>query len=270
MLSMKSLSMVCVLGSSILMGCATHSADLNQPAGAAQQSAPTLQSHHWELQQAVTPQGAADTRWQIPASNDTPARTVGLRFYDNQNLSVDRLCNLINGSYSTQGEQLKIGRMASTMMACSNAALMQLEQNVALQLPKASTWKITGSTPPMLEVKFASGAAWKFKGTPTHETLYGQSERIFLEVAPQKVACSHPLMPNAQCLQVREVKYNDQGIKQSTGQWGAYYDTIEGYTHQAGVRNVLRIKRFTRDQVPADASKYIDVLDLTVESEIVR
>ncbi|MBP7647899.1 MAG: DUF4377 domain-containing protein, partial [Comamonas sp.] len=80
-----------------------------------------------------------------------------------------------------------------------------------------------------------------------------------------------PLIPNAQCLQVRELKYNEQGLKQSTGTWENFYGTIEGYTHQAGVRNVLRIKRFTRPEpVPADASKYVYILDMTVESETVR
>jgi hypothetical protein len=66
------------------------------------------------------------------------------------------------------------------------------------------------------------------------------------------------------------MQYSSQGIKQSAGEWQNYYGSIEGYTHQDGVRNVLRIKRFTRDQAPADASKHIDVLDMTVESEIVR
>jgi hypothetical protein len=33
---------------------------------------------------------------------------------------------------------------------------------------------------------------------------------------------------------------------------------------------VLRLKRYTRSPVPADASKYLYVLDMTVESERVR
>lgn len=269
MLNLKSLGVACALSTTALVGCSS-SADLKTPAHA---NAATLQSHHWQLQQALTAQGTADKQWQwqVPASATNTTRTVGLRFSADHIVSVDRLCNLISGGYRTQGEQMHIERLTSTMMACGNTDLMQLEKNVAQQLSNVSTWKITDGAPPILELNFKSGAKWQLKGQPTPETLYGQSERIFLEVAPQKVACNHPLIPNAQCLQVRELKYNEQGIKQSTGTWENFYGTIEGYTHQAGVRNVLRIKRFTRPQpMPADASKFVYVLDMTVESEIVR
>ena len=45
---------------------------------------------------------------------------------------------------------------------------------------------------------------------------------------------------------------------------------LDGYTHTPGVRNVLRIKRYQRTPVPADASAYLYVLDLVVESETVK
>lgn len=271
MLSLKSMSAACALGSTVLMGCSTYSADMPSATQSAGQTTATLQSHHWQLVQAQTPQGSPDPQWQIPAANGSAARTVGLKFSKDKTISVDRLCNLMHGSYQIQAQKIEVSRMVSTMMACNHPGLMELEKNVAQQLPKARTWKISGPNTPVLELQFESGAIWKLQGTPTHESLYGQSQRIFLEVAPQKVACNHPMMANAQCLQVREVRYSEQGLKESTGAWSAYYGNIEGYTHQPGVRNVLRIKRFTRNApVPADASKYIDVLDMTVESETIR
>lgn len=270
MLSLKPLGAACALGASFMMGCTTHSTNLNSPMPPTHTT--QLQSHHWQLQQALSPQGTPDTRWRIPAAdgNTNTERLLGLRFSQKQTIHVDRLCNSIHGSYNTQGERITIGHLASTMMACPDSALMQLEQNVAQQLSKARTWQITNGATPSLELQFEGGATWKFKGTPTHETLYGNSQRIFLEIAPHKVACHHPLIANAQCLRVREVSYSDQGIKQSVGEWFSYYGTIEGYEHQAGVRNILRIKRYARESVPADASKYVDVLDITVESESVR
>ena len=270
MLSLKSIGVACAFGSTVLMGCSTHSADLQSNPVPAGKTPVTLQSHHWQLVQAQTPKGDADPQWQIPATSGSAARTVGLRFSEDQSVSVDRLCNLMHGSYQVQAQKIEVSRMVSTMMACSNQDLMQLEKNVGQQLSQARTWKISGQATPVLELQFESGAVWRLQGTPTHETLYGRSERIFLEVAPQKVACNHPMMPNAQCLQVREIRYSEQGLKQGSGAWTPYYGSIEGYTHQPGVRNVLRIKRFTRTPVPADASKYIDVLDMTVESEIMR
>lgn len=268
MLSLKSISTAFVV-STFLVGCTTHSASL-QNTDTTAHTTPTLQSHHWALQQALTPQGAIDTQWQVPVQSGQLARTIELDFLDNQRLSVNHLCNRMNGGYQTNNTNITITRLASTMMACSDKALMQLEKNVANQLPKARSWHIVDGTTPVLELSFDSGATWQLQGTPTHETLYGPSEQIFLEIAPKKVACNHPPVPNAQCLQVREIKYSEKGLKQATGAWSNYYGSIEGYQHQPGVRNILRLKRFTRNPVPADVSKYVDVLDLVVESEIIR
>jgi hypothetical protein len=93
---------------------------------------------------------------------------------------------------------------------------------------------------------------------------------MFIEVAAQRVACSHPLIPNYQCLQVRRIEYDGQGLKTKVGPWENWYGEIQGYTHQPGVRNVLRIQRYPVANPPADAPSHADVLDMTVESEIVR
>ena len=70
-----------------------------------------------------------------------------------------------------------------------------------------------------------------------------------------------------QCLQVRELKYDDKGLKVGTpGAFGNFYDRIEGYSHEPGIRNVLRVDRYTIKNPTADASKYAYVLDLVVES----
>ena len=58
-----------------------------------------------------------------------------------------------------------------------------------------------------------------------------------------------------------------QGIKVGTpSAFGNFYDRIEGYSHEPGIRNVLRVDRYTIKNPPADASKYAYVLDLVVES----
>ena len=45
---------------------------------------------------------------------------------------------------------------------------------------------------------------------------------------------------------------------------------IEGYTHEAGIRNVLRVKRFNVKNPPAGAPSVAYVLDIVVESEVVK
>ena len=89
-------------------------------------------------------------------------------------------------------------------------------------------------------------------------------------MAAQAAACNHPLIPDMQCLQVRELKYDDQGLKTGTGDWQFLYQDIEGYTHQPGVRNVLRLKRYPVANPPADGSSIAYVLDMVVESEQVK
>jgi len=71
-------------------------------------------------------------------------------------------------------------------------------------------------------------------------------------------------------LQVRERRFDKQGLRiEPPDEWRAFYGGIDGYTHTAGVRNVLRINRYKRAKTPADASSYLYVLDLVVESETV-
>ncbi|MES1154129.1 MAG: DUF4377 domain-containing protein, partial [Rhodanobacter sp.] len=52
--------------------------------------------------------------------------------------------------------------------------------------------------------------------------------------------------------------------------WQPLQQDIEGYVHEPGVRNVLRVKRYPLQRPPADAPSSAYVLDMVVESEIVR
>ena len=54
------------------------------------------------------------------------------------------------------------------------------------------------------------------------------------------------------------------------GPFGNFYATIEGYTHEPGVRNVLRVDRYEIKDPPADAPSQAFVLDMVVESAIER
>src|SRR5256885_16908976 len=88
---------------------------------------------------------------------------------------------------------------------------------------------------------------------PPRSTLFPYTT-LFRSVAPQRTACNHPLIKDFQCLRVREIRYGDNGVKTSTGEWENFYSEIEGYKHEPGIRNVLRIQRYKRQNVPADAS----------------
>ena len=188
--------------------------------------------------------------------------------FDKGRLAVSNTCNRMGGSYALAAGTLTVGRMASTMMACTDAKLMALDGEVGKRLEGALSLALVAGEVPRLTLGNAGGDRLVFAGTPTADTVYGgPGERVFLEVAAETKPCSHPLMPDMQCLQTREITYDDKGLKVGTpGAFGNFYDAIEGYTHEPGVRNVLRLQRYTRKDVPADASKYAYVLDMVVES----
>jgi len=253
---------------SVLSACAMNTnttSTTGAPTTDTNTTASTLSAYHWDLTAARDANGAAQTEWAPPKTRDgAPLR---LSFKD-QRLSVSGLCNRLGAGYSLDANKIKISGAAGTMMACNDSALMQYEHAFGQRLPQASTWQITQSpTGPLLTLGFADGAQWTLTGTPTDETRYGGTGEIqFLEIASQRMRCSHPVIPNMQCLQVREVQYDANGIQTGRGEWQAFYSEIEGYTHQPGVRNVLRVKRYERNPVPADASRYVYVLDMVVQS----
>jgi heat shock protein HslJ len=232
-------------------------------ASAAPANASALSANHWRLTDAKNAQGQRiDTLF---ANADKP---VQLDFVDGR-VGVGNTCNRMGGSYSVAGDELTFDRMASTMMACTDAGLMALDQEVGKRLEGSLKFAQSADT---LTLTTASGDVLTFTGEATAETRYGDpGETVFLEVAAQTRACSHPMIPDKQCLQVRELQYDDKGVKTGTdGAFGNFYQDIEGYAHEPGIRNVLRVKRYTIKNPPADGSSLAYVLDMVVESEIVK
>lgn len=242
-------------------------APMQQPASARQ-----LQTYDWDLAAAFDGQGRPAPSWRLP--NHAPTR---LHFQGRQ-LSVQNLCNAIGAGYTVDGERLALAPAIATRRACMERELMDLEQRVIALLPQTQRYELReprDATAPTLVLHFADGSRWELAGTPTPATRYGSAgERMFLEVAPQRVACNHPLMPHAMCLRVREVRYADNGVKQSVGEWHIFQGEIEGYRHESGMRNVLRLQRYpvapAGQPLPADAPSHVYVLDMVVESERVN
>ncbi len=222
--------------------------------------ASALSAHHWRLTEAKSAQGQ-----RIEALFAQAATPLQLDFAEGR-VNISNTCNRMGGGYSVAGEQLTFERLASTMMACADPKLMALDQEAAKRLEGSVAFTHVDDT---LTLATASGDVLVFQGEPTAETRYGgKGETVFLEIASQAKPCSHPLIPDQQCLQVRELKYDDKGIKTGTeGAFENFYGSIGGYTHEAGVRNVLRVKRYTISNPPADGSALAYELDMVVESE---
>lgn len=227
---------------------------------------PTLAGHYWQLTDAKAADGTRLDALFVQA--DKP---VQLEFVDGR-LSVSNTCNRMSGGFSLEGTQLKLGALASTMMACPDPKLMALDQEIGKRLDGASTLALQAGDAPQLTLTNAGGDVLTFTGVPTPATRFGgPGERVFLEVAAQTKACNHPLIPNHQCLQVREIKFDEQGLRVGEpGPWEPLFENIEGFTHQPGTRNVVRVNRYNIANPPADASSIVYVLDMVVESELVK
>lgn len=219
----------------------------------------TLDSHRWQLDAATAADGSP-----IDALSGNPDAPLQLDFADGR-VSVSNACNRMGAEYSVDGGTLAFGPMVSTMMACAEP-LMAMEREAHARLEGSHAFTVDPGQPPRLELVNAGGDRLAFVGHPTARSRYGsEPERVFLEVAAERVECQHPLMPEYRCLQVREVHYDGQGLKQGTGEWGPLYEEIEGFEHRPGVRTVLRLDRYRRSDVPADASAVVHVLDMVVE-----
>jgi heat shock protein HslJ len=231
-------------------------------ATAAAIDATALASQHWQLEQAVDAKGE-----RIDALFARADKPLQLDFLDGR-LVVGNACNRMGGRYTLDGNRLQVARLAATLMACTDPKLMALDQAIGKRLEAAQTIALRSEGDPQLTLTSADGEVLTFRGQATAETRYGgPGETAFLEVAAQTKPCNHPLIPDKQCLQVRELHYDDRGIKTGTpGDWQPLYQDIEGYEHTAGVRNVVRVKRYTIKNPPADGSSIAYVLDMVVES----
>ena len=222
----------------------------------------SLQSNVWTLQSGSDAAGTPIDGLMVPG------KAFQMRFQD-AGVSIQGGCNTMNGSWrlSPQG-QLMLGQLAATMMACE-PALMKADSALSAVLAQHLDVDLQRGDRPTLRLLSPSRQTLVFSGEPTRESLYGKATRIFLEVAPQTVECVSGVM-RGQCLRVRERRFDQYGLRiEPPGEWRNFHGGIEGYTHTAGVRNVLRINRYQRKQVPADASRYIYVLDMVVESEMI-
>ena len=221
-----------------------------------------LPKYQWRLTGATDAKGQAIDALLVRA--ELP---VTLEFGGSK-LAVSNTCNRMNGGYTIGGKAIVIDKLASTMMACADPKLMALDRELGKRLQGKLGLRLSKGDARHLELTTATGDVLVFDSTPTATTRFGSAgERVFLEVGAQTKPYNHPLIAGKQCLQVRELKYDDKGLKVGTpGPFGHFYNTIEGYTHEAGVRNVLRVNRYPIKNPPADAPSQAYVLDMVVES----
>jgi heat shock protein HslJ len=221
-----------------------------------------LQDHDWTLQ------AASDASGKPVDALLVPGHPFVVRF-DGARIAVQGGCNLLSGSWRLSPHNaLSVGRLASTQKACPRP-LMDADAAIGAALASPLPARVERGETPMLHLGSAGGQTLSFRGRRTPKSLYGAPTRLFLEVASQRVACTPTPQAASTCLQVRELRFDDKGLRVGEpGPWQVFHGEIVGYTHQPGVSNVLRVNRFKRPRAAADASADLYELDLVVESRI--
>ncbi|MEN8992593.1 META and DUF4377 domain-containing protein [Avibacterium paragallinarum] len=222
------------------------------------------------LQQQNADKTLASYQWST--STENAPKPLVLNFLENGTLGISTSCNSMSTQWKVEHNTLVTSNIASTMMACPDHAMKQEGLASSLFSDRKTPFVLNTTDPqnPTLTIISATGEKLVFTGKLTPETQYNsQGETIFLEVSPETKQCTG-VAPQT-CLQVREVKYDEKGLKtQVDKDWTLFYDQIEGFKHTPAERQIIRVKRFERKNPAADQSKYAYIFDMSVEREAVK
>jgi hypothetical protein len=202
-----------------------------------------LVRYHWQLQDATNRKGR-----RIDALFVRPDKPLQLDFSGDW-YSMDNSCNSISGRYVLSGEFMTVFDGVQTLVGCMNS------DEIGKRFAGTMRFALMPADAPTLTITNTVG-----------DELFFVGKRLFMEVAAHAKLCSRPPMPGKQCLQVREVEYDHKGARVGTpAGFKDFYGSIDGYTHEDGVRSVLRVERFAIKNPPLDSSVYGYMLDKVVE-----
>lgn len=119
-----------------------------------------LSQHQWQLEKATDDDGRFIQA--LFARQDKPLE-LGFR---NGHVHVANACNVLNGSVVIDAGKLSVKQMISTMMACADPAVGNLDRAISSRLEKPSEFRIDGdATPPTLTLVTADGDTLVFNAT---------------------------------------------------------------------------------------------------------
>jgi len=223
-----------------------------------------LEDHRWLLVNAVDA-----TNQRLDALFPDPERSFVFEFAGSR-LHVLGGCNGVRAAFRVDADEvLEVTGGMSTMMACETP-LMAADSSLAALLAEPLEAVAIRGAQPTLVLLTKAGDALVLTGELTPEARFGAPSRIFLEVAPQAVECDAAVRGDGRCLQVRELAFDEQGLPVGEpSEWRVFKANIEGYQHEPGIRNVLRVKRFQPADPLGVPTGPVYVLDLVVQSEVV-
>ncbi|MDN3453732.1 MULTISPECIES: META domain-containing protein [unclassified Psychrobacter] len=251
------------------MSNASSAAD-SPPQLTAEDKLTTILSHHrWTLVSATDVNKQPLVEFAVPKNQVTLAFS---QYQGQDTLSYSVGCNTISAAYQLQGHNLSTEDGMSTKMSCSDLDVAENTLNT-LMLGN-SELKIDQDETPILTQFTNDDVTLVWSGRLTPQAKYhSKGETIFWAVKSQTTACEDSR--SNQCLQVKPITYNDQGIKIYEGKWRIFVGDIDGYQHDNTHEEVLRLQRYqiNINELPEDDTadeQYAYILDAVIESSVVE
>ena len=227
----------------------------------------TLASYDWTLISAVdgnnqplAPLTAVKDQVTLNFAQQNGGNTVGFGVG----------CNRMGGSYELASNVMTVGNVMSTQMFCQDLDAAEKLLNSVMQGDSQLSYK-DGAAPvlTLIDSSSAKKATLVWQGKMNAEAKYKQKgETIFWAVDHKAEPC--PDGTTKECLKVKPITYSEQGVKTDEGKWTLFAGEIEGFTHNANQDQVLRLKRYTVDTSDVKGKQYAYVLDMVVESQMVK
>ena len=230
-----------------------------------QQLMENIANYRWTLTSARNDKGQPIT--ELMTIKDQV--TLNFSQYEGQHtLSYSVGCNMMSANYELKGFSLTTDDSMSTKMSCQD--LNQAEDILNDIMEGDSQISIaSGDTPTLTQVTDdAETLVWTGRMTP--QAKYGsKGETLFWSVNAQTKPCADDR--SQQCLQIKPVTYDEQGIKVSEGKVVEFSGTIEGYQHSDTNDEVLRLQRYAINSGDAsDKTSHAYVFDAVIESTQVQ
>ena len=220
----------------------------------------SLQSYDWQLNNI----NSTDPITWNGSYLQTQNGKVTLNFNQNH-ITYNVGCNQLSNQYSLSKNTMQpIGTGISTLMGCGE--LQAREQWLAKQMQSPSELQIMETqVDAVLSQTTADGSWLQWDGILKPEVKYGKGETVFLEVKPKWQYCDN--VTDKKCLEVRDINYDNQGLKTAVGQWYLLDAPIMGYRHDESAQRVLRLTRYRTP--PTDTKGYGNLyqLDSVIETK---
>ncbi|OOR90697.1 hypothetical protein B0181_04565 [Moraxella caviae] len=182
-------------------------------------------------------------------------------------LSASVGCNILSANFELDDGKFTTDGTASTKMACGDLSQAENRLFAALERPSTLTFGFRGDVPTLTQKAHGTTYVWQGKAKPV-----GEATTLFWEIDPEPNEC---IDDSTHCLKVRNVQYDENGIKVGEGAWRNFYGEIQGYQHDKSVRQIIRLKAYTKqsdkDNLKQNtATTPIYIYDMTVMSELVK